>query len=344
MYHIFISLLHKQRDNSLPSRESPEILANDFVTFFSDKIKAITESFPQEEQCSTNPSTPDFDPLDAFQPVTHDDLEKLINSGNSKCCHLDPIPTDLLKECLDSLLSPLVRIINTFLEACIVPSSFKAATVTPLLKKAGLDQEEMKNYRPVSNLPYVSKLLEKVVVAQLNEHLKDNSLMPPNQSAYRRHHSTETALVRIVNDLLCAMDRSQCCLLIMLDQSAAFDTVNQDILLTSMQHAYGITGSALAWLNSYFKKRTQSVCIASVSSSPREQITGFPQGSVLGSFSYPVYTAPLFSIAEKHKVSMHMYADDTQLFVAFDPNDTKQAVGIMHSCVKAICTQKFPST
>ena len=93
-----------------------------------------------------------------------------------------------------------------------------------------------------------------------------NALTEPNQSAYRKHHSTETALVRINNDILCAMDQSQCTMLIMLDQSAAFDTVNQDELLHQLQARYGITGSALQWLTSYFKGRSQAVSLGSVTS------------------------------------------------------------------------------
>ena len=119
-----------------------------------------------------------------------------------------------------------------------MPDIFKTATVTPLLKKTGLNVEEYKNYRPVSNLPFLSKLTEKVVVEQLNDHMNSNSLVEKNQSAYRKHHSTETALLKITNDILCAIDQSQCVLLIMLDQSAAFDTVNQDELLHQLEFKY----------------------------------------------------------------------------------------------------------
>ena len=171
--------------------------------------------------------------------------------------------------------------------------------------------EEYKNYRPISNLPYLSKLIEKVVVKQLNDHLKTNSLLESHQSAYRQHDSTETALVKITNDILSAMDNSQCTLLILLDQSAAFNTVNQNELLYQLKKRYGINGSALQWLESYFKGRYQAVTIDSLTSSPQELVTGFPQGSVLGPFSYPVYTAPLFEISRKHEMPMHIYADDT---------------------------------
>lgn len=213
-----------------------------------------------------------------------------------------------------------------------MPLILKAATVTPLLKKPELDPENMKNYRPVSNLPYISKLIEKAIVTQLDSHMSENSLHEIHQSAYHKYHSTETALVKIMNDLLCAMDNSQCTQLILLDQSAAFDTVDQEILLQRFEQSYGITGSALQWLRSYFCGRTQSVQIKGQASGARQLDTGFPQGSVLGPFSYPANTSPLFEIARCNCVSMHMYADDTQLYVSSNPRESRNAVQNMKNC------------
>ena len=98
-----------------------------------------------------------------------------------------------------------------------MPQSLKAATVTPLLKKAGLDADDFKNYRPVSNLPYLSKIIEKCIVAQLKFHMETNNLDENHQSAYRKNRSTETALLKITNDLLCAVDKFRCSILVMLD-------------------------------------------------------------------------------------------------------------------------------
>ena len=136
--------------------------------------------------------------------------------------------------------------------------------------------------------------------------MNNNCLVEKNQSAYRKHHSTETALLKITNDILCAIDQSQCILLITLVQSAAFDTVNQDDLLHQLEFKYGITDLALKGLQSYFKGRSQAVTLGEASSTPHKLVTGFPQGFVLGPFSYPVYTAPLFDIARSHGVPMHV--------------------------------------
>ena len=170
--------------------------------------------------------------------------------------------------------------------------------------------------------------------------MNNNSLNAIHQSAYRRHYSTETALLNITNDLLCAMDNNRCSLMIMLDQSAAFDTVNLDILLKRLEHRYSITVSALSRLKSYYTGRTQKISIRGDASVTLH--TGFPQGSVLGPFQYPTYTAQLICVANAHNVSMHMYADDNQLYVSFNPLDFAECIHTMQQCTTDI--QQWMST
>ena len=336
LYKFTNALLHNSNITSLPDHDEPGVLAQEFVDFFGNKVKRITDSFPISNHV---PDTRNSGPagyvrtLSNLDRTTDAEIKKIVMAGNSKSCQLDPIPTTLLKDCIDCLLPTLTLIVNTSISENIMPTSLKAATVTPLLKKPTLDCNNMANYRPVSNLPYLSKLIEKVVVRQLDTHLTTNSQHQLHQSAYRKLHSTETALIKITDDLLCAMDSSQCSILIMLDQSAAFDTVDQKLLLERFEQWYGISGTALRWLQSYFLNRTQEVTIRRMSSSPRPLDTGFPQGSVLGPFSYPVYTSPLFGIAHDHSVSMHMYADDTQVYVSFKPGQCDVAEGNMTRCI-----------
>ena len=158
---------------------------------------------------------------------------------------MDPLPTYLLKEIIDSLLPTLTKLVNSCIEQATIPQALKAACVTPLIKKATLDCNDTKNYRPVSNLSYISKLVEKVIVTELHQHLTSNDLYQKDQSAYRKHHSTETALVKICDFILTAIDNNQCVFLVLLDQSAAFDTVHQDLLLYKLCCRYGITGPNL---------------------------------------------------------------------------------------------------
>ena len=219
----------------------------------------------------------------------------------------------------------MTKIVNASLQSNF-PQALKSATVVPLLKKATADKEELRNYRLVSNLSYISKLIEKVAVEQLKEHMTGNNLHESCQSAYRACPSTETALLKITNDLLSSMDKHHCVLLVMLDLSAAFDTVSHSILLTRMKEMYGMTGDAYSWLHSYLVDRSQSVIIDGVMSASKPLNTGLPQGSRIGPFAFPAYSSPLFRIAQKHGVEMYMYADDTQLYLKFKPQEYNWAI------------------
>ena len=137
------------------------------------------------------PAPSNTNKLCRFQPITLSNLQKIIRSTPNKSCDLDPIPTSLLKQILPSIVTIITDIINTSLKEGSVPESFKKALVRPLLKKPNLDLLET-NYRPVSNLGYVSKLVEHVVAVQLVNHIEGYNLMEVHQSAYRAYHSTET--------------------------------------------------------------------------------------------------------------------------------------------------------
>ena len=150
------------------------------------------------------------------------------NSDNKESNDI-PIPTNLLKRCSDALAPAITRIINASLSRGEVPPSFKEAIVTPLLKKPGLELT-YKNYRPVSNLSFLSKPTERAVNDQIKHHMDTNKLQEPLQSAYRPYHSTETALIKIFDDLLLNLDNKKVILLSLLDLSVAFDTVDHNIL------------------------------------------------------------------------------------------------------------------
>ena len=148
-------------------------------------------------------------------------------------------------------------LVNLSLQSANVPDSMKQALVTPLLKKDDLDPEVLKNYRPVSNLSFLSKVLERVVAARLTNYMTINQLHEPMQSAYRACHSTETALVRVQSDILRTFDQGGAAILVLLDLSAAFDTIDHSILLSRMESVLGVKGSALQWFKSYLLGRKQ---------------------------------------------------------------------------------------
>ena len=163
----------------------------------------------------------------------------------------------------------------------------------------------LKNYQPVSNLPFISKILEKVVNNQLENHINSHSLHDEVQSAYRADHSTETALLRVHHDIAYALDSNCCAVLLMLDLSAAFDTIDHQILFNRLEYSTGVTKDALLWFKSYLMDRTQSVAIGSVQSDDIKLRFGVPQGSVLGPKLYCIFAKSVGEICRRHGMSYH---------------------------------------
>uniref|UniRef100_A0A3Q3EI49 Alpha-1-antitrypsin homolog n=1 Tax=Labrus bergylta TaxID=56723 RepID=A0A3Q3EI49_9LABR len=164
----------------------------------------------------------------------------------SATCSLDFIPTTFLKEVFNTVGPSILSIINSSLAEGVVPSAFKHAVVQPLLKKPNLDPTDFNNFRPISKLPFLSKVLEKVVSTQLLSFMTENNLFEKFQSGFRACHSTETALLKVTNDLLLATDRGEGTILILLDLSAAFDTVDHTILTDRLRHWVGLKDTALS--------------------------------------------------------------------------------------------------
>jgi hypothetical protein len=191
--------------------------------------------------------------------------------------------------------------------------------VKPLLKNANLPLIRS-NYRPVSNIPFLSKITEKAALSQFGPYMEENQLIPSYQSAYRANHSTETATVKLVNDLLWGMERSHVTSLVAMDLSAAFDTVDHAILLDILQRSYGVEGTALRWFDDYLRGRTMQVQIKDALSSPRAMNFSVPQGSVAGPVLFTAYISSLPNILQEDAGSITGYADDHHLYKLFDPN------------------------
>ena len=321
LFSTFDTLLHRKAEKKLPHTNDNESLANAFVDFFTTKISLICDELQVKRNSVENISELGNNycgtKLTEFEPVYCDDLSKLIGTSTLKSCALDPLPASVLKECLHQLLPFLTKLVNVSLQHGVVSTEMKQAIITPVLKKPSLDQEEYSNYRPISNLLFLSKTCEKVVAAQLTRHLQNNYIQEIYQSAYKTGHSTETALLRVQNDVLRAIDSGRCVILLLLDQSAAFDTVNHLALLERLTTQAGVDETAHKWFASYLSDRQQSVCIEKSRSSSRPLSCGIPQGSVLGPLLYLIYTLPLGAILRRHDVSYHMYADDTQVYLSF---------------------------
>lgn len=202
----------------------------------------------------------------------------------------------------------------------VFPSSLKLGQITPLLKKPGLDSTDPASYRPITNLSTLSKILEKLTLSRLRQHIVSSSNFCGFQSAYRAAHSTETALLRVVNDLVIAACNRRASVLIALDISAAFDTIDHDILCRRADSEFGIRGPALAWLRSFVSGRSSYVSVGGTNSPVTLNSTGVPQGSVLGPMLFALYTSPVSKIIDHHSLQYHMYADDTQLYTSLQPS------------------------
>ena len=204
------------------------------------------------------------------------------------------------------------------------------------IKKAGLDPSIPSSYRPVSNLTFLSKVLERVVHIQMTRYLAANNLLPKFQSAYRKSHSTETALMKVLADLTNAIDDGQLALVAFLDLSAAFDTVDHQVLLYRMFTSYGVSSSVHRWFSSYLTDRTQSVCQSNTFTTPRSVLHGVPQGSVLGPLLFVLYSAEVGNIIDRRGLKHHCYADDTKIYSCRQPNASADVKTEVLDCIDEI--------
>jgi Reverse transcriptase (RNA-dependent DNA polymerase) len=219
--------------------------------FFLNKVHNIKSAISlalTSQQFSPVSSEKPFsgDSMSNFAEVTADEVEKLLKSMPSTSSPLDFIPTSLIKSCSGTFGEVIARLVNLSFEHSMFPIKFKTAQVTPLLKKHGFDVSDHANYRPISNLNTISKILEWLVLIRLVPHASTSSSFDAVQSAYRRLHSTKTALLKITDDIFAGFDDNhQSTILVALDQLAVFDCVDYKTFVSRLDHTFGVTRSAL---------------------------------------------------------------------------------------------------
>ena len=275
LYSLGNGLIRLTTQNPLPDNRSNDELLEEFVAFFMSNISKICEDLndhPKYKPVSNN--SPQFD---QFEEITEEEVLKIINSMGTKTCSSDPRPSSVLKELAPYIIRQITTIVNVSLRG-VFAYKWKTAIIKTLLKRFGLDFIT-KNYRPISNLPFMSKLVKKCMLTQFNKHCKDNQLMPDYQSAFRSNYSCETSVVKLVNDILWDFENQNVVALVACNLSTAFDIVDYEMLSDVLSTRFGISGSAHNWFSSYLRPRSCLVEIENLRSSERSLEFSAPQGS-----------------------------------------------------------------
>ena len=306
-----------------------------FIKHFTNKVEKLRANIASEHVTSTLVTGTTAATFSSFEKVSQLTVKECIISSAPKSCELDPIPSKLLIECLDSILPSLTDLFNSSLASGIFPQCFKSALVTPILKKRCLDHNYLNNYRPVSNLCFIAEILEKLVLSKVSSYLNSHYLYNTCQSAYRPGHSTETALQKVVNDLFLSLCKGNISVLALLDFSSAFDTIDHTILVHRLHTDYGFTDTVLQWFSSNLTERTHYVSLSNHCSAFSHVHSGVPQGSVLGPMLFTT-TKPLSAIIDSHSIIHHSFADDLQLHMSAPPDRISELLHSMQSCISDV--------
>ena len=289
-----------------PSADLPSI----FIKHITNKVEKLRANITSEHVASTLVTGTTAATFSTFEKVSQLTVKECILISAPKSCELDPIPSKLLIECLDSILPSLTDLFNSSLATGIVPQCFKSALVTPILKKRCLDHNDLNKCRPVSNLCFIAKILEKVFLSQVSSYLISHNLYNSCQSAYRPGHSTETALLKVFYDLFLTLEKGNISILALLDFSSAFDTIDHPILVHRLHADFGFNDFVLKYFSTYLTDRTHYVSLSNHCNAFAPVHSGVPRGSVLGPILFTMNIKPLSAIIESHSARHHSFADD----------------------------------
>ena len=285
-------------------------------------VDAINNYFVTSQNCTSGDSElidhynnnifDDSIDLFNFSFASESEVASAMRSIRSGAVGGDGIGMRMLDICCPNIIPYICHIINVIIETSTYPSVWKTAIVRPIPKVR--NPSRISDLRPISILPVMSKIFEKIVASRLREHLRRHDILPESQSGFRPGYSCTSALLHVTDDILRAADDGKITALVLLDFSKAFDTLHHGTLL-SILHFIGLSDHAVKLIKDYLEARDQVVVLNGVKSNSNVVVSGVPQGSILGPLMYLIYTIDLCRTL-RHCRS-HMYADDTQIYYSF---------------------------
>lgn len=312
-----------------------DLHAEEFQRYFSEKVESV-QLLTGDCEATTFPSIGNDVCFTDFEAVSPSHITSVILSMPNKQSSRDLLPMKFMKECID-LLSPFLAVlVNSSITNGHFPVDLATSCVIPILKKSCGDSDQLGSYRPIHNLPILSKLIERIVHKQLNTYLTSGEMLSSVQSAYRPYHSTETVLIRISSDVLTAMDHGLVTLFSSLDLSSAFDCVRHDILLDRLRLSYGLYGMVLKWFHSYINNRFQYFQSGDTISPVSTVTCGVPQGSVLGPVLFSLYIMDIIQLVQSFNLKVHAFADDIQIYGSCCQNEVSLLTQTMSNCICAV--------
>ena len=323
----------------------PQLLINEEIIYdhkqivneFNDYFVSVGKNIQAQQTCPSQDMTfknycsdvsaGEFNFADVSESTV---LKELKEISVKKATGPDEIPALFIKMISQYIAKPMCHIINMSLTQGIVPLQWKISRVTPIYKKG--DKQEKSNYRPISVIPVLAKVIEKIVFKQIYEFLNDNNLLCDNQSGFRPKHSTTTTLLNITEDLFDNIDKGCTTGIVMLDLQKAFDCIDHHILLQKLRFI-GMSEKVTKWFEGYLIGRKQFITMNGISSNTKELTCGIPQGTIVGPMLFSIYVNDLPTAVKHSKVLM--YADDTCLY--FSSNNVQELTTTLNKDLESVC-------